>query len=129
MTSMSTQGTVFATVLTAAAIVSLICAAALMVFAPHILVYRAAAMTCVAIGVALSARAKRSFTPRAKLTRYQRVVSSVLALATVCAYRWLYLDAVAGYHQVMPVYAFAAAGLVSAVWFGGVASRMIGREQ
>ncbi len=44
-------------------------------------------------------------------------VAVVLTLATAIALHYLYLDALHGYHQVLPVYAFAGVALIcGGVW-------------
>ena len=132
MASGSPQGKVSVAVLRAVAVLLLICAAVLMAFAPHVFVYRAAAMACV-IAVGLISRVESASTmfsaAGGNLAWYHWTVSVVLAIGAFAAFYWLYLDALAGYHEVAPVFAFAAVSLVSAVWFGGVASGMIGRRQ
>ena len=52
-------------------------------------------------------------------------VAVALTLATIVAFHYLYQDALHGYHQVFPVYAFAAVALTSGLVWAALVARLV----
>jgi len=53
------------------------------------------------------------------------IVAIVLALATVISFYYLYEDALHGYQQVLPVYAFAAITLICGLVWAALLARLV----
>ena len=51
------------------------------------------------------------------------VIGVALTVALAVAYCALYRDALNGYHDIAPVYAFAAIGVLCAGWWAGLLAR------
>ena len=52
-------------------------------------------------------------------------VAIILTLATVISYHYLYQDALHGYRQVLPVYAFAAVALICGLVWVALVARLV----
>jgi len=57
------------------------------------------------------------------------LVGLVLVIAVVASYKWLQHDAMTGGKSAIPVYAFAAAILLSAGWWGGLFARWLSQRR
>jgi hypothetical protein len=114
----------------ALAILLLICAGAGLVLGNSHFELRALAVIAIlaAARVAQSARARASDgtgpdAAAAPVTRLFWFVGTVLAALTAISFYALIRDAAAGYHDIVPVYAFAAAAVAFALWASILAAR------
>lgn len=70
------------------------------------------------------------FSPRARerqqalaIRPWHWIVGCVLTGAAIAAFLWLDYDAMTGYKEVIPVYAFAASGFICVIWWAGLFAR------
>ena len=106
-----------------AAGISLLIGAILLFIGGHSIIVRAAGLAMVLICVNLHRTGRRlSGLPTPSGTMW--IAGIVSAAVTLIAFQFLYLDALNGYNDVWPVYAFAFAGVVATGVWGALAARL-----
>jgi hypothetical protein len=108
----------------AAATIALIVGAALLIAAGQNLVIRMVGLGIVLLGASLHADGRRiSGLPTP--SRIMWILGAISAVAAVISFHFLYLDALHGYHQLWPVYAFSATALGATGVWAALVARML----